>query len=314
LRTALCICAAFLSLSWHGSPAGAADFAAAFLENGMGARGPGMGGALAAAVDDASAPYWNPAGLVRTRGKQGLAALAPLSLDRRLSSISATLNARGELAFGFAWLHAGVDRIEGRTGSGIPIGSIGDAENAFLVAVARALGSRLAVGFTVKILDQRIDVPGWQEAKATGNGLDLGLQFRLNDRLFLAAAARNLGASLDWKVQRGGQQASSTQDELPRVLVAGLACSPFPGLLLAADLNQGDDTFVNLGAEWTVNPLLTLRGGFHRLPDDDHNAGSPTAGLTLHPMRSQALQFHYAYAVDPLDAGARSVFGLSGKF
>ena len=314
MRTAFYICAALLFLTWYGSPAGAADFAAAFLENGMGARGPGMGGAFAAAVDDASAPYWNPAGLVRTRGKQVLAALAPLSLDRQQSSTSATVNVRGELAFGFAWLHAGVDRIEGRTGSGIPIGSIEDAENAFLVAVARTLGSRLAVGFTVKILDQRIDVPGWQEAKATGNGLDLGLQFRLSDRLFLGAAARNLGARLDWKVQRGGQQASSTEDDLPRILVAGLAYRPFSALLLAVDFNQSDDAFANLGAEWTVNPLLTLRGGFHRLPDDDHSAGSLTAGLTLRPMRNQALQFHYAYAADPLDAGERSVFGLSCKF
>lgn len=280
----------------------------------MDARGPGMGGAFAAAVDDASAPYWNPAGLVRTRGKQALAALMPLSLDRRQSSAAAALNVRGELAFGFAWLHAGIDQIEGRTGSGLPIGSIEDAENAFLVAVARTLGSRLAVGFTVKILDQQIDVPGWQQAKATGHGLDLGLQFRLSDRLFLAAAARNLGATLDWKVQRSGQQASSTQDDLPRVLVAGLAFYPLPALLLAADLHQSDAAFANLGAEWTVNPLLTLRGGLHRLPDDDHSAGSPTAGLTLRPMRSQTLQFHYAYAADPLDAGDRSVFSLSCKF
>lgn len=280
----------------------------------MGARGPGMGGAFTAAVDDASAPYWNPAGLVRNRGNQALVALAPLSLDRQQSSASATLNVRGELAFGFAWLHAGVDQIEGRTRSGLPFGSIEDAENAFLVAVARALGSRLAIGFTVKILDQRIDVPGWKQAKASGNGLDLGLQFRLSDRLFLAAAWRNLGASLDWKVLRSGQQASSSEDDLPRALVAGLACRPLPALLLAADLNQGDDTFANLGAEWTVNPLLTLRGGFHRLPDDDRSAGSLTAGLTLHPMHNQTLQFHYAYAADPLDAGDRSVFSLSCKF
>ena len=306
--------AILLLLAGDISAVRAADFAAAFLETGVGARGVGMGSAFAAVVDDASATYWNPAGLVRTRGKKLLAALQPLSLDRRQSSASFTFNPRGEMAFGLTWMHASVGDIQGRTGSGVPTGALEDAENAFFVSVGRALGERLALGFTVKILSQRIDVPGWQKAEGSGHGVDLGLQFRLGEKTTLAAVVRNLGASIDWTVQRSAQQASSTEDLLPHVLGVGLAYRPLSGLLLAADLYQGDDSYANLGAEWTINPLLTVRTGLERVPGDDEGIGRVAVGLTLQPMRHEHLRLTYAYTSDQIGAGERSVFGLGIQF
>ena len=122
----------------------AADFGAAFLESGIGGRALGMGSAFAAVADDASASYWNPAGLIRAHGKVFLASHQPLSLDRQHDSISFALNLRRELGFGITWLHAGVNNIEGRTTDGRPTGDIEDAANAYYVSVGRALGRRLA--------------------------------------------------------------------------------------------------------------------------------------------------------------------------
>ena len=48
-----------------------ANYAGAFLEPGMGVRGPGMGNAHVALSADATATYWNPAGLVLLRGMDG---------------------------------------------------------------------------------------------------------------------------------------------------------------------------------------------------------------------------------------------------
>jgi hypothetical protein len=48
------------------APASADKFAGAFLDGGAGARAMGMGNAYSAIADDASAIYWNPAGLGRT--------------------------------------------------------------------------------------------------------------------------------------------------------------------------------------------------------------------------------------------------------
>ena len=55
------------------SPAGAVDkFAAEFLKIGIGARALGMGGAFVSVADDASAAYWNPAGLVQLEEREAM--------------------------------------------------------------------------------------------------------------------------------------------------------------------------------------------------------------------------------------------------
>ena len=301
----------------------AADFAAAFLETGIGARGTGMGSALVAAATDASASYWNPAGILQSPGRTFLVSHQPLSLDRRQTSVCFALNSRRDLGFGLIWLHAGVGDLQGRAGDGRPTGKIEDAENAYFISVSRALGSRLAFGVTMKIFKQSIDVPSRKKATGSGHGFDLGVHLHLTKKTALAAVVRNLDAELSWKVERSAQHTSSTEDPLPRVLVLGAAHRPFADLLLAADLHlllaaglpsNIADRHLNLGGEWTLSPVLTLRAGLNRVPGYDRRAGSITAGLTLRPMRRENLQFHYAYAADALEAGARTIVGLTVQF
>src|SRR5215472_1774834 len=46
------------------APAGATKYAGEFMKIPVGARAVGMGGAFSAVSDDATAPFWNPAGMV----------------------------------------------------------------------------------------------------------------------------------------------------------------------------------------------------------------------------------------------------------
>jgi hypothetical protein len=55
---------ALLGILLLAAPAGATKYAGEFLKIQVGARALGMGGAFVAIADDATAPYWNPAGMV----------------------------------------------------------------------------------------------------------------------------------------------------------------------------------------------------------------------------------------------------------
>ena len=292
----------------------AADYAGAFLEIGVGARGVGMGNAAVAAVDDATASYWNPAGLLRSKGKGMMTAVQPMSLDRRQSSFSARVNLRGELAFGFSWVHAGVNDVVGRSSSGVPTGNINDSQNAYHVAVARRLHPQLTAGAILKVLEHEITVPGRGGSSGRGHGFDFGLQFRAFENTYVGATARNLNSELSWKVKRSSQQSTTTDDALPRVVTVGFAHQPVEKVAVAADVHLGNERYLNLGAEWEISPVLTVRGGLSRLPGDDTTVGSMAAGLTLRPMRAESVQFHYTYATDELGAGGRTVAGVAVLF
>ena len=311
MSNTLSIC--LFALALLSSPLRAADFAGAFLETGLGTRALGMGSAFSAVVSGPDAPYWNPAGLSRANGLSGQTSVQTLALDRRVSTASAALNPRGDMGFGFAWLHASTGDIEGRTASGQRTGSVKDIANAFIVATGRTLGNRLSIGFAMKIFDQRIEAPFSDAATANGHGFDLGVQYALGERLALGVAARNLSASLNWKVRLTNGQSSSTEDQLPRILSAGIAYRPFAQGTLGIEVDQGDETTAHVGGEWTVSHLLTLRTGLRNV-GGEWSWGQVAAGLSLRPMRSQKLQFHYAYGTDPIDAGARTTVGLEVSF
>ena len=289
----------------------AADYAAAFLENGVGSRGVGMGGAFVAAVDDASASYWNPAGLLRSEGKGFMTVVQPMSLDRRQNSFSARLNLRDEFAFGFTWIHARVSDVVGRSAIGVPTGNIEDSQNAYQVAVARRLHPRLLVGAITKVMEHEISVPWRGSNRGRGHGFDLGLQVLIYENAYLGVVVRNINADISWKVKQNNQQSTNTDDSLPQTLVLGLAHEPLEQMVLATDVHIGDDTYFNLGFEWAVSPVLVLRGGLNRIPGDGISVNSTTAGLSLRPMRMKSVQFHYTYATDPLNAGGRTVAGVA---
>ena len=298
---------------------GAADYAAAYLEAGFGSRGVAMGGAFAALADGPAAAYWNPAGLAARQGRALAAGYQPLSLDRTLASLSGAANLRGGLGFGLLWLHAGVDGLQARTNSGEVYGDIEDSENAILFGLGLAPAPGLRLGATVKILRQSIDVAQVGESTANGRGLDLGLQYDLREGTRLALVARNvpnpiLTPELEWTVARPSSQTGTSRDDLATELVAGIGHRPVTGLWLAADGHLGGpDPYAAVGASWTATELLSARVGLSRIGADD-GMGSVSAGLSVRPMRSEALELHYAYAQDPLDDGARLSMGLSTRF
>ena len=98
--------------------AGAKKFAGDFMALGGGARALGMGGAFAAVADDASALYWNPAGISGFEKRQALfmhsetfGDMLNYNFAAFVSPTSAFVSAEREASFGVALVHLGVNDI-----------------------------------------------------------------------------------------------------------------------------------------------------------------------------------------------------------
>ncbi len=86
--------------------------AGAYLRMGVGARALGMGGAFVAVSDDATASYWNPAGLAKLKKNQASFMHARLKMDRNFDFINyVKKNETKNEAYGFAMVRFGVDNI-----------------------------------------------------------------------------------------------------------------------------------------------------------------------------------------------------------
>lgn len=155
-----------------------------FLAIGVGARALGMGHANVAAVNDVTAGYWNPAGLLGVEGDlqvgamhseyfAGIAKYDYLALAKPIDSAS---------VIAISYVRFGVDDIPNTTelidnNGNIDydrITSFSAVDNAFLISYARKLKvTGLRLGANAKVIYRSVG----PFAKAWGFGLDAGLQY-----------------------------------------------------------------------------------------------------------------------------------------
>jgi len=292
--------------------------AASFLLIDVGPRGTGMGSAYVSVANDATAMYWNPAGIARLDNFQATFSNTKWIADLSFNYAGAVL-ALGE--FGNLGVNATfltMDQIE-RTTISSPDGT-GEFFDAGSYAVglsyARNLTDRFSIGFNAKFINERL-----YHSNAHGFALDVGALFHTQfNGLTLGMSISNYGTKMrldgrDLQVQHDVNRGVSgnnpninarlqTDDfDLPLTFRVGVSMDVLNGvydsnLLLSVDaLHPSDDLeFINIGGEYVFHDLFSLRAGYKELFAKDSEQGLSFGGGVRYNVLGGATTFNFDYS------------------
>jgi hypothetical protein len=175
-----------------GSAAQTPKYSNEFLTIGVGARALGLSNAFTALANDATAGYWNPAGLTQVKSNLQLSLMHTQYFAgiARYDYGAIAFRSGDHNHFAFSYIRFGVDDIpdtselidaEGNINYD-RIRSFSASDNAFFFSYARQIPrwNNLSIGANAKIIRRTAG----SFAGAWGFGLDLGLQYRHNNWRF----------------------------------------------------------------------------------------------------------------------------------
>jgi hypothetical protein len=279
-------------------PDGAGTSAFPLLRIGQGPRAAAMGEAFVSIADDASAIYWNPAGL----GTQGLTRFAFSHQEWFMSIRDEVLQATipsGPGALGFGLVYTGDGGIQAWDENNMP----GDTFMTWSGIASAGYGVQVAdrywLGGAAKgVYENLRDVVGY------GGALDLGFMARPVHQLGVGVIARNIGAIIY----------DNGWDLLPAELAVGANAS-LGKFNVSADIvvPRESDINVRAGVEYVpVNPLA-IRLGYRTGPVDLSTLGFASglcAGLGV-----RAGNFELDYSFTPYGKlGLAHRIGLQARY
>jgi hypothetical protein len=286
---------------------------AQFLKIPVGPRAVGMAGAFVSNANDASALFWNPAGIVHVKDNDLLASYTSWWGGIALNN-AAFVHTEDFGSFGISMSLLTMGSMDVTTelqpeGTGQKF----DAQDLMLgVSFARSLTEDFSAGVSLKFINQRI----WNES-AGGFAFDVGTQYRIGiGDLTIGMSMTNFGSDLQYDgTDLGVKYDADTQNPNNRLAPARLATDTYPlplyfqvgvsmtvlktetvTVMAAADAAHPNDNRerVNVGTEITVFDQFFLRGGYRFGYDTE--TGTFGAGVAV-PVSGSTLKFDYSYAL-----------------
>lgn len=292
--------------------------AAPFLSVEVGARAIGMGGAFVALANDATALYWNPAGIARLNGVGVTLNHANWLAGTYFDYAGVALSLGSVGSFGLSFTSLTMEDMEVRTiaypdGTGEKFGA-----NDFAIGTsyARNLTDRFSIGFTAKYIQQKL----WHMS-ASSLALDIGTLFTTQFRgMTIGMSISNFGNKMQMigsdtqipvdiapeKEGNNNKIVGNMRTErwsLPLIFRFGVAMNVIENYnyrwTIALDaMHPNDNTeYVNVGTEYALKNMVFLRCGYKNMFMKDNEEGLTLgAGLAYALVGNFKLKIDYAYA------------------
>ena len=292
--------------------------AAPFLSISQGARAAGMGSAFVAVADDASAIFWNVAGLARQENNSATFDHTEwfAGIGYNFGSVAFNLGDLGVIGASFIASDVeemNVTTIQEPDGTGETF-TVTDI--AFSIAWALNLTDNFSIGFNPKVVYQGI----WKMSDYAF-AIDFGVLYNTPfEGITLGMSITNFGS----KMSLDGTSAVVLYDEntnstgnngripatleleswdLPLGFKVGVSYQPFKvgdhDLILSVDASHPNNNYesINIGGEYTYNDLFSIRGGYKSLfLEDSEESFTIGAGIKQNLLANVSIKFDYAYA------------------
>jgi hypothetical protein len=264
-------------------------FAFSFLKIPPSARAAGMGSAFTSLANDATATYWNPAGMVEiTRTAVRLEHTfwpADVSLDYATAVFSLPFVPG---AWGLSARALSMDPQKERTiflpdGTGREFDA---GDMSFGLSYAQYFTDKFSAGGTVHFIHS-----GLAEKSVNTYAVDFGLIYRIGfSGMRLGMMIQSLGGKVNY---------DDREAKMPTVFKVGLAVSAYKRGAHQMDAvgefaHPSDNTEnMNVGAEYSFNQFFYLRGGYNI----DYDAAGAAAGfgLRIDTTQTSDLSFDYSW-------------------
>lgn len=224
---------------------------------GAGARALAMGGAFAAMADDASATYWNPAGLSLLEYRELSLMHVSLWEETSLDFVSAVWPILDIGTIGLSGARIGSKNIEFRDLYG-PLGTHDYSTGQYWLSFGRTIYGPVHFGANLKVLTESI-----ANLSTTTSSMDVAL-------LFTPTKLLSMGVNLQ-DIVAGKLKLSRSEEEIPFNIKAGLAArwensAGAFGASLVFDIDkiEGQPMSSHLGGEVMLARYVFARAGYDR--------------------------------------------------
>ncbi len=221
-------------------------------------RARGLGGAYAALSDDASAVFYNPAGLVNVEDIRLHGSIfTPFNYGfHRANGFSVAVPTENWGTMGFGYSDFRVEYLS----------RVLTIERAFTfshgVMLMEDLSSSFAIGYNLNVYSLDYPTPslsGLDLGSETTFGVDVGFVARLRERTTAGVFAKNVNAPT----------IGEPEHDLPQRVSGGMAYRPYDGVITTVEVEKelGKDTQFHGGVEFRVVEPLALRFGAQTKPN-----------------------------------------------